>query len=166
VAAAAGRPARAGAAGEEAADLIHEAVVIHVAGRRDHDVAGVVQCGVDPVEVGRPEAGDSVLAAQDAVAVGVALPEAGGVQVEHQVVGRVLDRGDLLQYHLPLQLQVLFPQERIQHQVAEDVQRQVDVLVEHPGLETGVLARVYRRPASRHPLEHDGDLACPAWRCP
>jgi hypothetical protein len=44
------------------------------------------------------------------------------VKVEHQIVGSILNRGDLLQHHLPFQLQVFVPEEGISNQVRKNLQ--------------------------------------------
>ena len=67
-------------------------------------------------------------------------PELGRVQLEDQVVGRVLDPVDLLEDDVALGLEIALAQQRTADEVGEDLDRERQVRVEHVGLIAGVVA--------------------------
>jgi hypothetical protein len=58
--------------------------------------------------------------------------------VEDELLGRVVDHGDLLEHDLPLGVQVVEAGD--EHHVGHDVQRRLDVLVEDAGVDDRVVA--------------------------
>jgi hypothetical protein len=64
--------------------------------------------------------------------------ELAGEEVVDRVVGRVLDHPDLFQYDLPFALQLLGVEQWALHDVGQQVDGLLDVLVQHLRVETGV----------------------------
>ena len=118
-------------------ERLEQAAVVEVAGRRHDAIARVVAGLMQAAEVIRRERRQRVRGAEDGVAVRVAGPEGGRVELEHEIVGRVLHAVDLLQNHVALGLQIALAQEGPAHQVGEDVHRQRQIGVEHVGLVAG-----------------------------
>ena len=107
-------------------------------GGEDHPVRAVV-LGDEAREVGAAEAGDALGRAEDGAAERLA--GVGGLlqPVEDDVVGRVERLADLLQDHPALDLDVGRVEQRVQHDVGEDVERPLDVGLEHAGVVGGHL---------------------------
>ena len=82
------------------------------------------------VQLGPAEGGDASRRAGDGAAVGVAGPEGGGEQVQHQLVRAVLVHIDLFDHHAPLPLQFVFVQQGAAVHIAEQVQRQLQIFVQ------------------------------------
>ena len=136
----------------------HDLVVVHRAGGRDDHRVRLVALAVERVDRVPGDAGDRVVGAQDRAAeVGLA------VHAEHELVvdevrGIVVAHGDLLEDHPALGVDVLGADQRGGDDVADHVDGQRQVAVEHPGVEAGVLLggeRVHL-PADR--VEQRGDL--------
>jgi len=143
---------------EERLHLGYDLGVGHLAGGGHHHVLTRVP---GPVKVPQGLAGHAfhrLPSAQDGVPIRMATPEAGSVKVEDQIVGGILHGGDLFQDHLPLQLQVLVPEEGVQDQVRENFQSQGKVLVQDPGLEAGVLSGGVGVQGASQALQRQGDL--------
>src|SRR4051794_2021439 len=85
-----------------------------------------------------------VASTENGIAVRVAAPEDLVVQLEDKVVGSVVDHRDLFEDHLSLQRQITFAKRWIENDVADDVGRLEEMLVEHSALIHGVLARCVR----------------------
>ena len=140
------RPAARGRLGrgaiEPALALEHreQLVVIHVARGGDHEVATVVPGAVQASEIVGGEGGQGGGAAEDGVAVGVTRPELGRVQLEHEIVRRVLDAVDLLEDHVALGFEVALPEERPPREIGEDLDRERQIGVERMRLVAGIVA--------------------------
>ena len=116
----------------------HEPVVVDASGGRDHDVVGPVAATVEGDQraprdrrddLGRPEHRPSErMSAEDRVRD----------QVEDQLLRRVLDHGDLLEHDLPLGVEV--GEARREDHVGHDVERRLEVLVEHARVHDRVVA--------------------------
>ena len=81
------------------------------------------------------------------------------VQLEHQIVRRVVHHADLLEHHLPLEQQILAPQQRMEDEIADHVGGLHEVLVEHARLERRVLAGGVRVERAAEHLERERDVA-------
>ena len=127
---------------EPALPLQHgeQEVVIHVASRRDHAVAPVISRPMQRLQVLRRQRLQTLRRAEDRVAVGMVRPERSGMQLEHEIVGRIGHAVDLLQHHVTLGLEVAFAKEGPANQVGKNLDRQRQVGVEDMGLVAGVIA--------------------------
>ena len=79
---------------------------------------------VDRVAV---EGADALAGAEDRAADRLVRPGGGGEKIEHEIVGRVLDRADLLQDDVLLALEFVRVELAVGEDVADDVERKVDV---------------------------------------
>ena len=137
--------------------------MLDVAGGRDDAVARVVSAQVAGQQVVGIDGRDGLGGAQDRVAVGMRGPECAGVQLEDQIVRRVLHAADLLEDHVPLEVEVALPEQRAAHQVGQHIDRDRQVGVEDVGLEGGVIAGREGVEGPAAGLELEGDLI---WRAP
>ena len=128
------RPVLAGGTGGEIAKFLHRQVddarVFQVAGRGHEDVAGVVMTAEIAREALAVEAADGLSRAQDRPPQGMAAPVALREDLVHQVVGRVLHHLDLFPDHLGLLRNVFRLEQRVLHQVRQDVEGPRQVLVQ------------------------------------
>ena len=80
------------------------------------------------------------------------------VQLEHEIVGRVLHHADLLEDHLSLECEISLPQRGPEDDVANDVGGLAQMLIEHTRLVDSVLARRIRVERAAECLEGERDL--------
>jgi hypothetical protein len=120
-------------------DQVQHLLVLHPAGRGDHDRGDGVAPAVPAVDVVPGQGLDGLDRAQHRPAQGGAAEQRLGEQVVHQVGGFVVAHGDLLEHHRPLALQVRGRVERVGDQVAEQGDGQRQVAGEHVGVVAGVL---------------------------
>ena len=132
--------------------------MIHVPGGGDHAVAAKVAAPVHRLEVRGGEGPHALGRAEDRVAVGMRGAERLGVQLEDEVVGRVVHAVDLLEHHVALEGEVLVAEQRPADQVGEDVDGQRQVGVEDVGLVAGVVAAGVGVEAPAPHLELERDL--------
>ena len=114
-------------------------VVVDRARRGDDRRAGAIvaaQIGGDRRAV---EAADAFAGAEDRPADRLARPGGGGEEIEDEIVGRVLDRADLLQNDVLLAREFFRIEPAVGEDVGDDVERKVDVLAEHAGEIGGLL---------------------------
>jgi hypothetical protein len=88
----------------------------------------------------------------------MAVPELGPMEIEDQVVGCVLDPGDLLDHDVLFKFQVGGIQAWMENQVRKDVERHRQVLVEHMGLITRVFTSRVGIEAPPEGLEGESDF--------
>jgi hypothetical protein len=119
---------------------LQQRVVLDVPRRAHHDVAGVVRAAVQLAKIGHLERGHGVARAEDRVAVGMVPPQPLVVELEHEVIGRVLDHADLLEHDLPLEREIRRTKARPEDEIADDIGRLREMFVEHAGLVARVLA--------------------------
>ena len=142
---------------------LDEHVVVDAARGRDNHALGAVVLGhVVDEDIAR-EAPDTVRRPQDRSAerlIGV-----GGLleQVEDQVVGGVVDLGDLLNHDVAFALELVVGHRRVLHDIGEDVDRQRHVPLEHAGDVRRLLARGVRVEVSAHRFDlfDDGERGAP-----
>ncbi len=79
-----------------------------------------------------------------------------GDQVVHELLRRVLVHRDLLEYDLALGVELL--EHRREHHVAHHVERRLEMVVGHAGVDERVLARRSRIQLAAEPVEDLGDL--------
>ena len=84
---------------------------------------------------------------------------AGGQQIEHEVVGRVLDRADLLDDDVLLALEFLRIEQAVGEDVADHVEREPDVAADHLGEIAGPLDAGLRVEVAADVLDRLGDIA-------
>src|SRR5688500_3868050 len=80
------------------------------------------------------------------------------MQLEDQVVGRVLDHADLLEDHPPLELEILGAEQWAKDQVGDDIGGMLEVLVEHARLIRRVLAGGVGVERAAERLQGQGDV--------
>ena len=83
-----------------------------------------------------------------------------GEQVVHEVGGLVLVHEDLLEDHLALGLDLVGAERRRPHDVGEDVEAELEVVVEHARVERGVLLGGEGVHVAAHRLDRLRDVAC------
>ena len=66
------------------------------------------------------------------------------VQLEHQIVRRVVHHADLFEHHFALELEVVGAQRRPEDEIGEHVRRLLEMVVEHARLIRRVLPRGIR----------------------
>jgi hypothetical protein len=130
-----------GGAGQGLAHQAYDRRVIEVAGRRDHDVGRRVTPSVEPVDLGPGHRGDRLLGARDEPAQRVVAVDRLGEDVVDLVTGLVLVHGDLFEDHAAFGLDVGRLEERVGHRVGQHVDREGEVVVEHPRVVAGVFLR-------------------------
>ncbi len=113
--------------------------VLQVPRGGDQDVRGVVHAREVGREILAPEAPHGLLGSQDGPAERVVRPERLREELHDEVVGGVLDHVDLFEDDLLLLGHLRGVEERVEDDVAEDLDREGQVLVEHLEVERGVL---------------------------
>ena len=86
-------------------------------------------------------------------------PELLVMQLEDEIVGRIVHHADLLEHDFTLELEIFRTDRRPEHEVGDHVGRVVQVLVENPCLEARVLARGVRVERAAQLLERECDVA-------
>jgi hypothetical protein len=86
-------------------------------------------------------------------------PEGPSMELEHEIVRRVLDRADLLEYHLPFEFEIILPQGRMAYDVGEHVEGPWEILIEDAGLEGRVLTCGVRIERATATFEFQSDVA-------
>jgi hypothetical protein len=124
---------------EDALRQIEQLVLVHGAGRADHQSVRGVKAGPPLLQVARSRGRHGRRRAQDRTAEGLA--GEGGVlgQLEDVVVGRVGGLGDLLGDDLLLALQFVGVERRAQHEVGDGGQAKLQRAFQSAHLETGPL---------------------------
>ena len=113
--------------------------MVQVAGGGDQQIRGLVRVLEVPdehVEVHPGHRGDGAL---DRPAERVPPPERFAEDVVHQLVGRVLDHLDLFEDDLAFLLDLLREELGVAHDVRQEIDGDVEVVVEHLEVEAGVL---------------------------
>jgi hypothetical protein len=95
---------------------------------------------VELTQLADAERRDGVPRPQDGVPVRMLAPEGLVMQLEHEVVWRILDHADLLEDDASFELQVFGTEQWPEDQVGDHVSSVLEVLVEHAGLIRRVLA--------------------------
>ena len=163
------RPARRGSAGRPPPSRnpsrlnacrvrAYDVVVVDVAGNGDGHHLGPVAALVVALDLVAAERLDRLGRPGDRPGQRGAGPGRRCEQVVHHVVGIVVVHGDLVEDHLPLGLDVLGGDQGGGDHVAEDVDRHRQVVVEHPCVVAGVLARGERVELTADLVEGGGDV--------
>ena len=144
---------------ELALGQFNQFLVIDLARRRDHHgIGGVVAAHVAGQGV-TGKAGDGLDRAENRAADRLVRIGRFLQQIEHQIVGRVLDLADLLDDDAALALQF----DRIEGRALQDVAQQIDrkrhVLTQHAGVVGSLLARRIGVQMAPHVLDGLGDVA-------
>ena len=116
---------------ETARDLFDEGVVFEIAGGGKDHVAADEALAVVVEERLLLEAADGLLGAENRLAEGMVLPEILSKDLVDEVVGVVFVHLDLFENDAAFAGDVFGGEDRIEHQVGEDVERRRDVLVEN-----------------------------------
>ena len=136
---------------------LHDGVVIHRTCRRQDHLVGAVAFGDETRQVVTRELAHPFGGAEDRAAKG--LGRVGGLlqPVEDDVVGGVQRLSDLLQDHVAFYLDLVLREDRVQHDVRNDVQRKVHVPFQHPRVIGGHLAAGIGVDITAHILDRLGD---------
>ncbi|GIU90805.1 MAG: hypothetical protein KatS3mg010_1904 [Acidimicrobiia bacterium] len=118
-----------------------DALVREVPGRREHDVRRPVVRPVVPDDRVAGHRRDALVRTDHLSPERVVREERTVEHVVHEVVGRVVAHGDLLEDHLALRLDLVGAQRRAPQHVGEDVERELQVLVGDAHVEHRVLVR-------------------------
>ena len=105
------------------------------------------------------EAPDALAGAEDRAADRLVGPGAGGQEIEHKVVRRVLDRADLLDDDVLLALEFGRVEQAVGQDVAEHVERKADVAPDHAGEVAGPLDAGLGVEVAADVLDRLGDFA-------
>src|SRR3569623_2852257 len=92
------------------------------------------------------------------VTVRMRAPEHLVVELEHEIVWRIVDHPDLLEHDLSLELEILPPEQRTEDQIADDISGFDEMLIEHARLIRRMLARGVRIERAAQLLERQRDL--------
>src|SRR5262249_10842339 len=82
------------------------------------------------------------------------------------IVWRVLDHSDLLEDHVSLQVEIGLPDAGLEHQIADDIRRDLEMLIKDPGLVNGVLPRRIGVKRAAQTLERKRYILGAAASCP
>ena len=126
--------------------------------RRDDDVAGVVAGPVELPDALGGRRADRCHRPQDGAAERVVAEDVLGEDIEDEVVGRVVPESDLLEDDPALRGHVVGADGRLGDHVAEVVRRHLQVLVEHPAVDAGVLLAGEGVGLAADGVEHLGDV--------
>jgi hypothetical protein len=132
--------------------------VVDVTADDDHDERRPIRPRVEVTQLGDAKRAHRLTRPENRVAVRVIAPERFVVQLEHEVVRRVVDRRDLFEHDLALEIEILRAQRRPKHDVGDNVARHVEVLVEHPRVVDRVFARGIGVERAAQCLELERDL--------
>ena len=109
--------------------------MIQVSRRREDHIAAAEAVAVVAEELRLLQPAHRLLGSQDRLAQRMALPEVLGEDLVHQVVGVVLVHLDLFEDHTPLALDVALRKDRMQHQIAQYIERRRHMLIQHFNVE-------------------------------
>ena len=137
-------------------ERLHDALVIDIARRGEHDVGAGVRAAVIGQQRPPGDRGNHLGAADHRPAERVRAEDRLGGQVVDHVLRIVLDHRDLFEHDLSLRVDV--GQGGLEDHVRHHVERNVDVVVGHAGVDDGGLARRGRIELATHRVEQLGDL--------
>ena len=86
------------------------------------------------------------------------VPQVLAVQLEGEVLGSILDRGDLFEHDAPLKLQILVEERGEEHQVGKHIERLGQMFIQDPGLKARVFAAGESVQGATETLEGERDL--------
>jgi hypothetical protein len=132
--------------------------VIDVACHRDHQVGGQIALVVIAGDAVPGQRVDRLDGAEDRPAQRSVAVQRDGEFVVHEVGGIVVAHGDLFEDHAALGVDVLRIDQRGGHHVGDDVDRQRQILVEHPRVVAGVLLGGESVEVTAHRVHRRGDL--------
>ena len=137
----------------------HDLVMADRAGRNQRHATGTILRPHIAAQHGGIERGDGFFVAQDGPAQRLAGKDRRLQMVEHDVVGRVAHLPQLLQHDLALALQLGRLEARVGENVADHVQRQRHVFLQHAGVKGCLFAAGVSVEHAAHGLDLFGDLA-------
>ena len=140
------------------ADLAYDRGVVDVAGRGDDQVGRVVVLAVEAGDLVAGQRVDGLDGAEDRAAERGVAEQRGGEQVVHLVAGVVLGHGDLFEDDAALGVDVLLADQRAGEHVADHVDGQRQVGVEHPRVVAGVLLGGERVHLAADRVDRGGDV--------
>ena len=116
-------------------DQVDHLVVVEVPGRGDHHVARVVVAGVEAGDVVRVHGLDRLRRADHLAADRMLREHRFGEHVVHEVFRCVVVHPDLFEDHFAFRIDVFGPQRGSPHDVAEDLECELQALVGHAYIE-------------------------------
>ena len=126
--------------------------------RGEDELRRVIGSPVEVLERAHSKMPNGLSRAEDRVAIGMRAPQDLVVQLEDEVVRRILDHRDLLEDDLALECQVARTQHGSKKNVGDDVRRLWQVLVEYACLKYGMFARGIRIKGAAECLELERNL--------
>src|SRR6185312_12565889 len=117
----------------------HELRMIQISGSGDDHVTRRKSLAIKIKHRSAVEFLDRVASAKDRPTQGMILPEILGKDFVDEVIGIVFAHLDLFENHAALAADVLRIENRIQHQVAENIERDWNVLIQHLDAEADAL---------------------------
>ena len=134
-------------------------IVLHRAGRGDNSGAGAVAATEIVVDRRPIEGLYSIARAENRPANRLVRPGGRGEEIKHQIVRRVFDRADLLDYDVLLAFEFLPVEYALGEKVAHDIERELGVAPKHAGEIAGSLDSRLRVEVAADVLDRLRDLA-------
>ena len=146
--------------GEGVKILVHQrqkCVPVIIPGDRNHHIPGNVMSAPIAQQIVPGIGGDALTGAKDrhterTVELGFCQ------QLVNHVLRRIVHHGDFFQYHTPLLVQFLLIKSRAQGQIGKNIHRQLEILVDHLGIEAGAFLTGKGIQLSAHHVHFFGDL--------
>ena len=132
-----GLPLRAGPAAELVFQQRPGLLRGHIARNGHHRILGAIMAPAEGAQILRLIGGDFVGRAQNGLPQCLLAKYCLGQHVKHHVLRRILHHGDFLQNHTPLLIRFLGIQQRIAHNVRQNIRGHRQVLVDHLGVIIG-----------------------------
>ncbi len=145
----------------------HDLGVVEVAGHSDHHVLGPIPAAVVTVNGVALQCVDRFDGAENRPAQRRVTEQRLGESIVHDIAGIVFVHRDLFEDDAAFRVDVSGAHDRRRHHVGDDVDRQRQIVVEHPRVEAGVLLRREGVHLAADRIERRRDLqrVCGAW-CP
>ncbi len=138
--------------------LCHDGIVINTSRSGQDHLTGAIMFRDKPLQVVARERGNPLFRPKDGAAKGLVGVRRLLQPVKDDVVGRVQSLPDFLQDHMTFNLDLLLVEGRVQHDVADNIQRKFHVVLQHAGVIGRHLARGIGVDIAAHILDFLGNL--------